>query len=96
MPKATIKAANMQLGDFVRMKSQNGEIDAFDTSIVKNINDDEVTLYRPYGTNFRTVYSGRGPNGRSIIVLQGHEEYSIHRNSVMEYELIRSQIDQLK
>jgi hypothetical protein len=75
----TLKANELKTGDIVQIFD-----DAFGTAIVKNVTDDSVFLYRPYGTNFDTIYS----NG--LICTMGLEEYSIFRNA-NEYKVWRRQ-----
>ena len=68
----TIKASELRVGDVVQALEG-----PWGTAIVKSCKNGYVSLYRPYGTNFDTLYS----NG--LICLTGLEQYEIPANNVL-------------
>ncbi len=77
-PRKNIAARDLRIGDVINI----GSTDAFSDAIVKNVTDDNVELFRPYGSHHDfTTASG-------IICLVGTEKYSIPRND-HEYYVYR-------
>jgi hypothetical protein len=74
-----IKARDMKLADYVSLHATG----LFDTAIVSNITESDVHLFRPYGTNADFSYTG------GVICYVGIEQYSIPRDSQVEYVLLR-------
>lgn len=71
-----ILASQMQLGDVVSMADYDSD---FSTCIVKQIDEKEVTLFRPYGTTTDFEYTG------GVICYIGIEEYKVFKDSMTEY-----------
>lgn len=67
MMKRLIKISELQLGDFVSLFPD----EPFSTSIVKQIKDGRVTLFRPYGTTADFSYTG------GVITYIGIEDFSL-------------------
>ncbi len=65
----TIQTHEMQIGDVVRPVTSKSP---WDTCIVKNRNDDTITLWRPYGHRGDISYHGLG-----VICYTGLEVYKI-------------------
>lgn len=79
-PRTLIKARDLQLADEIR--SGLG-CDGWDTAIVKQVTDDSITLFRPYGHHADFSYTG------GVICYIGVEEYTIARDSDVEYYVYR-------
>ena len=77
-----ISTREMVVGDTIQ--DSTGGMSYWNTSIVKRIDleSNQVTLWRPYGTHTDTEYSGP-----SVICLMGVEEFSIPINDYAYYIL---------
>ena len=73
-----IVASQMQLADVVSLADFDSD---FSTCIVKQIDKNEVTLFRPYGTTVNFESTG------GVICYIGIEEYKIFNDSKTEYIL---------
>lgn len=80
MPKI-ISAKEMQLGDTVRPVFVDG-VGPWDTAIVIQIKDGDITLSGPYGTCADFSYTG------GVICYICNEEYKIGVNYQGKYELL--------
>jgi len=78
-----IKSKDMSPGDVVRRVLKNKRPGAFDACIVREVDDEVVTLYRVYAIAHLTLCLG-------IIPYISTEEYIVPRDSNMVYELIES------
>lgn len=74
-----ILSKDMQLADVVRFPSFER---TWNVSIVKQVTDTEVTIFRPYGTTADFSYIG------GVICYIGIEEYNVSRDSNIEYILL--------
>lgn len=77
MAYKTVLARDLKLADKIMLPSDP----TLGVSVVKNVTDYEVTLFRPYPETADFSYSG------GVICYVGIEEFSIPRNGV-EYLLI--------
>lgn len=68
-PRTRFPVNELQTGDTVRFDG----IDGFQTAIVKQVTDKEVTFFRPYGTTADFEYTG------GVICYVGVEEFSVAR-----------------
>jgi len=74
---ATVLPRDLQAGDIVTPAWTEERVSPFDAALVECVNDDAITLFRPYATSNGFVY-GQHP---SVIALVGSERYQIHRDS---------------
>jgi len=81
MEKKIIKPAEMQLGDRVRMTWDN-ITPPFMDSVVKQIKDRNVTLFRPYVTTADFSYTG------GVICYIGIDQWNIAIDSSTEFILL--------
>ena len=81
MEKKIILAKDMQLADVVQMVG--GFNEGWGASIVKQVTDQDVTIFRPYGHHANFSYTG------GVICYVGIDEYNLRRDSSVEYELLR-------
>lgn len=77
-----ISTSEMELADTVCRYSPTGEPDAWMCSIVKQVTDETVTLFRPYGTTQDFAL----PVG--VICLIGIEVFTVGRDSFKGYVLL--------
>lgn len=83
MSDTIINTDQLKLGDTVEQIPLGSR--AWGACIVKKITDDEVTLFRPYGTTADFSYTS------GVICYVGIEEYNVHRRSVTKWLLHRRQ-----
>jgi hypothetical protein len=76
-PRVKMKTFELQLADVVDIGSMGS--DGWNTAIVKQIEGDNVTLFRPYGTNADFSYTG------GVLCYVGIEQYVVPRSSSMEF-----------
>ena len=79
MPYTIIVASQMQLGDTVTLEELEDR--PFAAALVKQMDKDEITLFRPYGVCADFSYTG------GVICYIGVEEYKIPRGSATKYHL---------
>jgi hypothetical protein len=76
MQPLKVKATDLRIGDVVRLNDL-----PWSTSIVKNIKDNLIHLWRPYGTTADFTYTG------GVICYTGTEDYTIPANH-LEVDLL--------
>ena len=81
MTPRDIKTDELQLGDVV-VQNPLDPRRPWSTCIVKKVADDEVTLFRPYGTTADFAYTG------GVICYVGIEEYKVHKLSATTWTLL--------
>ena len=74
---ATVLPRDLQPGDIVTPAWTEERVSPFDAALVECVNDEAITLFRPYATSPGFVY-GQHP---SVIALVGSERYQVHRDS---------------
>ena len=72
---------DLQLGDTIRISP----FGTWNTAIVKQVTEKEVTIFRPYGTTASFSYTG------GVICYLGIEEYRVLRDSSIQYEVLERQ-----
>lgn len=77
-----ISTSEMGLGDTVIRKYNDGRYMDWGFSLVKEIKDKEVTLFRPYGSHADFEYTG------GVVCYIGIEEYKLPVDSFECFELI--------
>lgn len=77
-------AHDMLLGDTVEMVEERPR--PWSSCIVKQVTDEEVTLFRPYGVTADFSYTG------GVICYVGVEEYKVMRDSSIPYRLLARQV----
>ena len=80
-PCAWIKAADLQIGDTITIGSENlnKPQGPWLNAIVQQIDNQEVTLFRPYGHADGFKYTG------GVICYVGIETFKVRRDSPSEY-----------
>jgi hypothetical protein len=74
---ATVLPRDLQPGDIVTPAWTEERVSPFDAALVECVNDEAITLFRPYATSPGFVYGQHS----SVIALVGSERYQVHRDS---------------
>jgi hypothetical protein len=80
MKEIIIRVEQMRLGDRVRLYPR--PLHCFTDMVVKQINEGDVTFFRPY------VHTTDFSFQRGVICYVGIEEYTVRINDTNEYELL--------